>query len=349
MTTFTTANELYQRQITLLGKKAQEKIFQSKVLVVGAGGLGCPALQYLASAGIGTIGIVDFDKISPSNLQRQILFKIEDIGKKKVTVAAGNLQKLAPFCHFQELDIDVNQDNVLQLIRNYDIILDCTDNFRTKFLLHDACFQEKKILIQASVYQYEGQMQLFDFREQQGPCLRCLWPVEPQDGCTGTCAQVGVMGPLLGVLGSMQAMEALKVIIEAPHLKSGETLFVDLLHLSIDQRSFKPLKGCLCCEKKEFTFKKSFQINTPESLSDYVIIDVRSKAEFESCEFVKSIAQNQKLMNIPLEKISQFIPQKDINYLTVCAQGIRSLKACEIIREKDAFAFSLIGGIQNLT
>ncbi|MGE3608325.1 MAG: ThiF family adenylyltransferase [Bacteriovoracaceae bacterium] len=349
MTTFTTANELYQRQITLLGKEAQDKISQTKILVVGVGGLGCPALQYLCSSGIGTIGVADFDKVSISNLQRQILFKTQDIGKKKVRVAIENLKQIAPFCHFKEIDMAINQDNASQLVRDYDIVLDCTDNFRTKFILHDTCFQQKKIFIMASVYQYEGQLHLFDFREQKGPCLRCLWPIEPKDGCTGTCAQVGVMAPLLGVLGSMQAMEALKVIVNKSYLKNEETAFVDLIDFSLEKRSFKALKGCICCEKKESVLSNNYQIILPENLSDYQIIDVRSRNEFLSCKFIENIIQKQKIMNIPLEDISQFIPQDNIKYLMICARGVRSLKACEILRKNNVEVFSLIGGIQNFT
>src|SRR5690606_22400396 len=122
----------------------------------------------------------------------------------KVSVATERLEKQAPFTKFLALPVALNEDNAVNIISSYDVILDCTDNFYTKFLLHDFCFQEKKVLVQASVYQYEGQLQVFDFRNQQGPCWRCLWEKPPEDGCTGTCAEVGVIGPLLGVMGSLQ-------------------------------------------------------------------------------------------------------------------------------------------------
>ena len=239
----------------------------------------------------------------------------------------------------------LNEQNARELISEFDIVLDCTDNFHTKFLVHDASFQEKKVLIQASVYQYEGQLQLFDFRNQKGPCWRCLWPEPPVDGCTGTCADVGALGPLLGVMGSLQAMEALKLLAGNSHLENGTTLFVDLLHLSVEPRRFKARLNCSCCEEKKFKSESPMQIPLPQNLEDYIILDVRSNQEYESCSFVRQLSENHKVIHLPLETVKDFIPDPDEKYLTICAKGIRSLNACKQIRKIHAEIYSLIGGI----
>lgn len=349
MTTSITLNELYKRQITLVGAEAFEKIRQAKVLVVGAGGLGCPALQYLAASGIGKIGIVDFDLVSASNLQRQILFQVSDIGRKKVEVARERLTALAPFCDVEIFPIRLNENNVESVFSSYDVILDCTDNFTTKFLIHDSCLVFKKVLVQASVYQYEGQLQLFDFRNENGPCLRCLWPVEPVDGCTGTCAQVGVMGPLLGVLGSMQAMESVKLVIGQQHLKNGETLFVDLMTSSFDLRRFEQVSNCPCCVQKIIKTRHDVQIELPENLSQYIILDVRSLSESENCPFIQKIKHTQNVIQVPLEKIPEFKPLSGQKYLAVCARGIRSLNAGQQLKKNNVEVYSLIGGVETLS
>lgn len=348
MTISITLNELYERQITLIGKEAFAKIRQASVLVIGAGGLGCPALQYLASSGIGKIGVVDFDLVTASNLQRQILFQVNDIGRNKGEVVQQRLAALAPFCDLEIYPIRIDESNAQSIIADYDVVLDCTDNFLTKFLIHDACLIARKVLVQASVYQYEGQLQLFDFRNNEGPCLRCLWPDEPQDGCTGTCAQVGVMGPLLGVMGSMQAMEAIKLIISQEHLKNGETLFVDLMGSSFDIRRFNQLNDCPCCVKKEFKKRPALQIPLPENLDQYIILDVRSSSESEECSFIQKIKHGGNVLQVPLEKIPGFKPLAGKKYLTVCARGIRSLNACNQLYKNNVEVYSLLGGVEAL-
>lgn len=348
MTTFITPNELFQRQITLLGTEGQKLISEARLLIVGAGGLGCPALQYLSSAGVGEIGIMDFDKVSVSNLQRQILFKPSDVGEFKVTVASLRLKEHAPFSKISGLPLALNEENASSIISKYDVILDCTDNFHTKFLLHDFCFQEKKVLVQASVYQYEGQLQVFDFRNQTGPCWRCLWPIPPEDGCTGTCAEVGVLGPLLGVMGSLQAVEALKVILGKPFLESGKSLFVDLLTLSMETRGFKARKDCSCCVKKNLPQMEKIQVPLPDKLSEFIILDVRSRNENQECSVLKGL-RNAEIINVPLEEVNSFFPETSKKYLVVCSKGIRSLKACRILRKDHGEVYSLLGGLENIS
>jgi len=349
MITSITANDLYQRQITLMGKEAFEKIRMSKVLVIGAGGLGCPVLQYLASSGIGKIGIVDFDTVGVSNLQRQILFNLNEIGLKKVDVAKEKLKALAPFCEIQTYPLRFDGTNGESIISSYDVILDCTDNFTSKFLIHDFCFKANKVLIQASVYQHEGQLNLFDFRKELGPCLRCLWPNEPQDGCIGTCEQVGVIGPLLGVMGSLQAMETLKVITDQEHMKNGETLFVDLMGHSYETRRFKQLADCSCCIKKEIVSKISLEIDLPADLNNFFILDVRSHTEHKECQIVSSLKSNNTVLHVPMENLPNFLPIQGQKYLTACASGLRSLTACKILNHMGAEAYSLSGGFKQIS
>lgn len=348
MTTSITLSDLYQRQITLIGEAAFKKIRNSRILVIGAGGLGCPALQYLASSGAGEIGILDFDIVSASNLQRQILFEINDIGRKKVEVAAEKLKKLAPFCELRIYPDRLDEANADEVISHFDVILDCTDNFHTKFLIHDACFKNGKVLIQASVYQFEGQLQLFDFRRRLGPCLRCLWPLEPLDGCTATCAEAGVIGPLLGVIGSMQAMEALKLIIGKEHINNGETLFVDLMSREFDVRRFKQLKDCPCCVKQELKTKEVIQVDLPLELDGFVIVDVRSLEESGQCTFINQLKEQYNVLQIPLEEIKDFVLKDNQKYLTVCARGLRSLRACHYLRSQGLEVYSLRGGTQHI-
>jgi len=290
---------------------------------------------------------VDFDKISASNLQRQILFRPEDVGQLKVKVASERIRKHAPYTKIVDIPIALNEDSAASVISSYNVILDCTDNFHTKFLLHDFCFQERKILVQASVYQYEGQLQVFDFRNQQGPCWRCLWKIPPEDGCTGTCAEVGVIGPLLGVMGSLQAMEALKIILEKPFLKNGNTLFVDLLTLSMESRVFKGRKDCSCCVKKDLPRTEGIQIALPDRLNEFIIIDVRSRKENQECLVLKGLA-GLEIINLPLEEVSSFLPVASKKYLVVCSKGIRSLKACRELRKNHSEVYSLLGGIEKL-
>lgn len=348
MTTSITRSKLYARQIGLLGEEAQARFADSKVLVVGAGGLGCPVLQYLATAGVGEIGVLDFDQVTLSNLQRQILFTTADIGRPKVEVAKERLSGSAPFCRINTLNCAFTTENATAVISDYDLVLDCTDNFTAKFLLHDACFDQKKVLIQAAVYQYEGQVMTFDFRRGKGPCLRCLWPLQPQDGRTGTCAEVGVMGPLLGVMGGLQASEAFKVLAGLEHLHNGEVLFVDLLSLETDRRRFNQAHECSCCVKHELKCEVPIQITLPKNLQDYVLIDVRTAEEIEKCHFIRGLPDNQRSLHFPLEQIRGFVPEAQQKYLTICSRGIRSLQAARTLHPQHSNVFSLIGGVDSL-
>lgn len=206
--------KFYQRQTNLseVGKEGQAALKKAKVLVVGAGGLGCPALQYLAAAGVGNIGVIDDDTVDISNLHRQVLYDYADCGQQKVQVAAHSLRQQNPFITINAYTERLSAKNAEVICKQYDIILDCTDNFVSKFLLNDAAYLLKKVLVRASVFKFEGMLETYVPHTEQA-CLRCLWPQMPEQACVQSCAQTGVLGPVVGILGAWQAMQALKVIL----------------------------------------------------------------------------------------------------------------------------------------
>jgi len=214
----------YDRHIIIpeFGLESQKKLKAAKVLVIGSGGLGSPVLLYLAAAGIGTIGIVDFDVVDDSNLQRQVLFGINEIGKPKVEAAKRRLEALNPHIKINLYNVHLNSQNALEIIKDYDVIADGTDNFPTRYLVNDASVLLNKPNIYASIFQFEGQVSVFNYTNQKGetgPNYRDLYPVPPPPGLVPSCAEGGVLGVLPGIIGSLQALEVIKVITGV-----GETL-----------------------------------------------------------------------------------------------------------------------------
>src|SRR5581483_1910235 len=207
----------YSRQIALkeVGASGQAKLRASLILVVGCGGLGVPVISYLAGAGIGRLGLVDSDRLEASNLHRQTMYALADVGKLKADLAATRVQALNPEVHVDVHAIRFGADNALDIVSQYDLVIDCTDNFSTKFLLNDACVQKRVPIVFSSVYQYEGQLQVVR-ADRGGPCLRCVWPEATRDGIVGNCAEAGVLGPVPGTFGSLQAFEALKLLLDLP-------------------------------------------------------------------------------------------------------------------------------------
>ncbi len=223
-------NKRYNRHLILdqVGQVGQEKLKAAKVLVVGAGGLGCPVLQYLTAAGVGTIGIIDFDTVALSNLQRQILFTTADIGKNKAEVAADRLRQVNPHVDFQVYMERLSSTNALRIFANFDLIVDGTDNFSSRYLINDACVLTNKPLVFGSIYSFEGQVSVFNY--QDGPSYRCLFPVPPKPGSVKNCSEIGVLGVLPGIIGTQQANEALKIILAIGEPLSGKLLIYDALN-----------------------------------------------------------------------------------------------------------------------
>jgi adenylyltransferase/sulfurtransferase len=222
----------YSRHILLqdVGGIGQAKLKAARVLVVGAGGLGSPLSLYLAAAGVGTIGIVDHDRVEISNLQRQIAHTTDRIGEQKALSAARAARAINPEVHVEPYNVRLDADNVLDLISRYDLVCDGTDNFATRFLLADACVLARRTLVSAAVLRFEGQLSVFKpHLHEGGPCYRCLYPEAPPEGTVPSCSEAGVLGAVTGVMGTLQATEALKEILGVGESLSGKLLIWDAL------------------------------------------------------------------------------------------------------------------------
>ena len=219
----------FEKQITLkkIGISGQKKIFNAKVLIIGVGGLGCPVLTYLAASGVGTIGIVDFDKVEISNLNRQTLFTIKDVGKLKVNQAKEKIIKINKKINIKIYNKKVNLNNIKSLLKNFDIICDGTDNFETRYIINDHCKRMKKILVSAAISKFEGHLFKFNFKKK-GSCFRCFMPEKPL--IQNNCQSEGIFAPVAGVLGSLQASEALKTILDLKHSFKNEMIIFDSIN-----------------------------------------------------------------------------------------------------------------------
>ena len=236
--------ERYSRHIILkeVGAKGQKKLLNSSVLIIGAGGLGAPAALYLAAAGVGHIGIVDADEVDLSNLQRQVIHTTADIGKSKVKSAKETMEAINPDVKVSTYRMFVDASNIRELIREYDFIIDGTDNFPAKFLINDACVLEKKPFSHAGIIRFQGQ--LMTYVPGEGPCYRCVFKNPPPKDAVPTCKQAGVIGAMAGTIGTLQAMEAIKYIIGKGELLTGKLLTYDALKM--DFRKIKLKRDCNC-------------------------------------------------------------------------------------------------------
>lgn len=236
--------ERYSRHIILqeVGVKGQKKLLNAKVLIIGAGGLGAPAALYLAAAGVGTIGIVDADEVDLSNLQRQVIHTTNDLGKAKVKSAAETMQAINPDVTVNTYRMFVDSTNILDLVKEYDFVIDGTDNFPAKFLINDACVMAKKPFSHAGIIRFKGQ--LMTYVPGEGPCYRCVFKNPPPKDAVPTCKQAGVIGAMGGVIGSLQAMEAVKYIIGKGDLLTGKLLTYDALKM--DFHAIKLPRDCKC-------------------------------------------------------------------------------------------------------
>jgi molybdopterin-synthase adenylyltransferase len=242
--------ERYARHIVLreVGGVGQVKLLQAKVLIIGAGGLGSPLAMYLAAAGVGTIGLVDDDTVSLSNLQRQIVHTTSRVGEGKTSSAAQTLQDLNPDVSVIEHKVRLTADNAMSLIAGYDIVADGSDNFATRFLVNDACYLCSKPLVAASMLKFEGQISTFRaYLGGDNPCYRCLYPAAPAAGIVPSCAEGGIFGALAGVMGSMQGVEVIKEILGIGDSLSGSLSIYDALAASWHKIKLKPSATCALC------------------------------------------------------------------------------------------------------
>jgi adenylyltransferase/sulfurtransferase len=241
----------YARHIILqeVGGVGQAKLLASRALVVGAGGLGSPALLYLAAAGVGTLGVIDDDRVDLSNLQRQVLHRTDGVGRPKVDSAAETLRALNPDVTVERHAVRLTPDNAADLIGRYDVVADGSDNFATRYLVNDACFFAKKTLVSAAILQFDGQLTTFKAHEpgEHHPCYRCLFAAPPAADATATCSSAGVLGALAGTLGALQATEVIKELLGIGHSLSGELLLYDALSVTFRKLRFKRRADCALC------------------------------------------------------------------------------------------------------
>ena len=240
--------ERFSRQIVLkdIGVHGQKKILSAKVLIVGVGGLGSPTTEFLSRAGIGTLGIIDNDKINLSNLHRQSLYSTPDIGKIKVRVAKNKIKKINPNTKVKVYNIRLNLKNIKNIIKDYDYIVDGSDNFKTKFLLNDICFKKKKILVTGAISKFDGHIFSFNFKKKKLPCLRCFFQQTEISDDLLNCESEGILGTTAGIIGIMQANEILKSILDIGKNLNGFILILDLLNLNIRKVKLKKRSKCLC-------------------------------------------------------------------------------------------------------
>lgn len=357
----------YNRHIIIpeFGMEAQQKLKAAKVLVVGSGGLGSPGLLYLAAAGVGTIGIVDFDVVDDSNLQRQVLFGVDEIGKPKVEAAKRRLEALNPHIQIVLYNTQLTSKNALDIIKDYDIVADGTDNFPTRYLVNDACVLLGKPNIYASIFQFEGQVSVFNYRfanGELGPNYRDLYPTPPPPGLVPSCAEGGVLGVLPGIIGSLQALEVIKVITGVGEPLVGRFYIFDALNFesrtfNISRRDDNPLNGknptitglidyeqfcgMKAVEKpiKEITAEELYewQVNGEK----FQLIDVREPHEYDIVNIGAEL--------IPLATVSAHADKisRDQKVVVHCKVGGRSIKAIRELEEKFGFdnLYNLKGGI----
>ncbi len=359
----------YSRHLLLpeIGLTGQEKIKTAKVLVIGAGGLGCPALVYLTAMGIGEIGIVDFDKVEESNLQRQILYSVDDIGKLKIEAAASKLNKRNPFVKFNSYPVRFYNENALEIISNYDIVIDGTDNFATRYLINDACVLMNKPLVYGAIYKFEGQVSVLNYTDSSGktgPTYRCLFPTPPPSGSVPNCSEIGVLGILPGIIGTLQATETIKIITGIGKLLSGKLLLFDALSMNFqtieiarnnEWRGSAP-KNILeflktdyeyfCGNKNKESTVKSISVNELqlmiENKSEIQLLDVRESFEQPQIEELIDL-------QIPLAELStqtQLI-SKNKKVIVFCKSGGRSKRAIELLEKEFGFTnlYNLEGGV----
>jgi len=240
--------EQYSRQIILkdIGILGQKKILNSKVLIVGAGGLGSPAVEFLSRAGVGSLGIIDDDKVSLSNLHRQSLYNTADIGKFKVKVAKDKIKKINPNSKVTIYKIRLSSDNFKKIINDYDYVVDGSDNFKTKFLLNDFCLKFKKILVTGAISKFDGHIFTFNFKNKKIPCLRCFFQESNISDDLLNCESEGVLGTVAGIVGTIQASEVLKKILNIGTGLDGYIFILDLLHLNFRKVKLKKRKNCIC-------------------------------------------------------------------------------------------------------
>ncbi|MCW8897905.1 MAG: molybdopterin-synthase adenylyltransferase MoeB [Flavobacteriales bacterium] len=338
----------YNRHLILdkVGIEGQQRLKKARVLVIGAGGLGCPVLLYLTAAGVGNIGIIDFDTVDESNLQRQVVFTTEDIGKNKALTAKERLLARNNCIQITAFPERLTNKNALELFSQYDIIIDGTDNFSTRYLVNDACVLTDKPLVYGAIFKFEGQVTVFNY--QNGPTYRCLFPNPPKAGSVPSCSNVGVLGVLPGVIGLQQANEALKIILQIGEVLSEKLTIYNALGASsttvnitkndteiskAKNINFKDYDYDFFCGLKENNNNmKEISINDLAHFleeKELQILDVRMPWE-------QPKLNDERVINIPLQEIPQQMEHinKSLKTLVFCQHGVRSVNCIEFLENQ---------------
>ena len=355
----------YSRHLIMpeVGMEGQLKLKAAKVLCIGAGGLGSPLALYLAAAGVGTLGVVDFDVVDYTNLQRQVIHTTADVGRKKLDSAADKVKAINPFIQLRPFETRLTSENALELFRDFDIIVDGTDNFPTRYLVNDACVLTGKPNVYGSIFRFEGQVSVF--ATQDGPCYRCLYPEPPPPGLVPSCAEGGVLGILPGLVGIMQATEAIKLILGKGEPLIGRLLLVDALGMRFRELKLRKNPDCPACGQHPTVTKlidynefcgirgeeKPVASNVPEiqpeelkakldAGEDIFILDVREPHEYQIC--------NLQGYLIPLGELPKRAHELDSSREIVahCRSGVRSAKAVTFLQQAGFHKVkNLAGGI----
>jgi len=361
--------ERYSRHLILpgVGLEGQKKLKAAKVLCVGTGGLGSPVLLYLAAAGIGRLGIVDFDTVDISNLQRQIIHTVAWVGQSKAQSAKERIAQLNPHCQVDVYETQLRASNALDIIANYDVVVDGTDNFPTRYLVNDACTLLNKPFIYGSILWFEGQVSVFNY--QGGPTYRDLFPEPPPPGAVPSCAEGGVLGVLCGVIGSLQATETIKVILGLGDILSGRLLIYNALKMQFRELKLRPhpdrpvIKELIdyeqfCGITRAKQQEQQMQAEIPEITvqelqqrlttqpAKTLLVDVRNPGEYEVARIPGSVLiPLAELEQGPgLEKLTQMWGDREL--VVHCKSGVRSLKALHLIKEKTGrVGLNVKGGI----
>lgn len=363
--------ERYSRHLIIpeFNIEGQRRLKQSKVLVIGSGGLGSPLLLYLAAAGVGTIGIVDFDVVDASNLQRQVLFGIEDVGRPKVQAAAERIRSLNPHIEVVTYNTQLTSENALEIIKQYDLVADGTDNFPTRYLVNDACVLLGKVNVYASIYRFEGQVSVFNYPNEEGargPNYRDLFPTPPPPGLVPSCAEGGVIGVLPGILGSLQANEVIKVLSGVGEPLSGRLFLLDAA--TFETRTLKvypnpnnPLTGehptqTELIDYEQFCGLKTTQRQEQLEVKEVTVNELRDLRDSDHPPFIVDVREPYEyaIANIegelmPLGSIGEFVSKipRDQKVVVHCRSGVRSAKAIRQLEEAHGFEnlYNLKGGI----
>lgn len=343
----------YSRHLLIpeVGLAGQERLARARVLTIGAGGLGSPALEYLAAAGVGRIGIADDDVVDETNLQRQTIFSSADVGRAKVEAAAERVRAINPGVAVDPIRARVGAGNVRALVRLYDVVLDCTDRFAMRYLINDACYLEAKPDVYASIFRFDGQVSVF--ARERGPCYRCLFPSAPPAGTVPSCAEGGVLGVLAGIVGTWQANEALKLVLGIGDPLIGRLMLVDALSARVREVRFAADPACSLCGTRARTDVVEDVGSTEEEDADEVdaatldealrsatLLDVR-----EPHEAILGVLEGA--VHLPASQLEARLHELDSanTYIVACRVGAKSLWAAQRLRDAGFRVRHLRGGL----